>query len=90
MSVRNIILNYADSVKAAILTAAGTALTGIMDAMGLIPEMLGNIPAIIASCLSLVLIYTHWRKGRSEYNKTIIETEILKAKLKALRRSKDG
>lgn len=86
MNARETLLHYAENLKVAIFTSVATALTGISDAMEWIPDLLGEVATIIGIILSLVLIYTHWRKGRSEYNKTLIETEILKAKLAEIER----
>lgn len=89
MSVKENILSFVESKLSAMLTSAATVLSGIGSAMAWIPEILGYIATSIGIVLSLVLIYTHWRKGRSEYNKTLIETEILKAKLAKIERLND-
>jgi predicted site-specific integrase-resolvase len=41
---------------------------------------LGELATIIGIVLSIVLIYTHWRKGRIEYKKTQLEITILMEK----------
>jgi len=85
MSVKNYLLNYVESVKAAVITVVATVFSGAVDAMELIPEMLGTIATITGIILSCVLIYTHWRKGRVEHTKTLLENEILRAELKEIR-----
>lgn len=90
MSVRETLLSYAENLKMAIFTSVATVATGVSGVMEWIPnDFLATIATIIGIVLSLVLIYTHWRKGRSEYNKTLVETEILKAKLAEIERLND-
>lgn len=90
MSEKNILLSYAENFKAAVLTSVATVITGLSDALELIPGMLGDIATVTGIVLSSVLIYTHWRKGRIEHTKTLIETEILKAELEQIRSKKDA
>jgi len=86
MSVKETLLNFAENLKTAIFTSVATVVTGASDVMGWIPDLLGTIAAVVGITLSLVLIYTHLRKGRSEYDKTMIEIEILKSELTEMRK----
>ena len=53
----------------------GTGLGTILDA---IPNDIGKLATVVGIILSSVLIYTHSRKGRIEYEKTQLEILILK------------
>ena len=49
--------------------------------MGVTGMVFGTVATLVGIVLSLVLIYTHWRNGRAEYNKTKLEMELLKREL---------
>tara|TARA_R110000822_G_scaffold23472_2_gene72555 strand:+ start:72 stop:365 length:294 start_codon:yes stop_codon:yes gene_type:complete len=49
--------------KAATLVATGTISTGLGSFLDLIPNDIGKLATLIGIALSLVLIYTHSRKG---------------------------
>jgi hypothetical protein len=42
---------------------------------------LSEIATLVGIVLSCVLIYTHWRKGRADYEKAQLEIELLKRKV---------
>ena len=67
-------------VKTAALVSTTTAGTGLGTVLNLIPDEIGKLATLVGIVLSTVLIYTHWRKGRSEYQKTMLEILILKEK----------
>ena len=46
----------------------------------MIPNDIGKAATLVGMVLSSVLIYTHFRKGRIEYEKTHLEILILKEK----------
>ena len=87
MSAKNTIINFAENIKAAIVTALATVATGTANTLKLFPDdFIADLATLIGIILSLVLIYTHWRKGRAEYKKTTVETDILKAELAEMRK----
>lgn len=72
-----------ENTKVAATTASSTAVTGYtFDVLGMIPDDIGKLASLVGIVLSLVLIYTHWRKGRADLEKTRLEVEVLKMKLK--------
>lgn len=40
-------------------------------------DVLAKIATVAGILLSLVLIYTHWRKGRAEHRKIMMEIDVL-------------
>lgn len=86
MSAKENILSFAESKISAMITSAGTVLSGVITAMEWIPEVLGYIATSIGIILSLVMIYNQFRNGRADHAKTIAETKILNAKLVKLER----
>jgi len=91
MSVKDNLLHYAENLKTAIFTSVATVVTGVSGVMDWIPnDFLATTATIIGMMLSLVLIYTHWRKGRAEYKKTMLEADILKAELAEMRRNQSS
>ncbi len=89
MNVKQHILNFVESKVSAILTSAGTVLTGVSSAMEWIPEVLGFIATFIGIILSVVLIYTHLRNGRAEHKKIKTETKLLNMKVENLERQRN-
>ena len=69
-------------VKTAIVVAAGSVSSGLGTVFNLIPDDIGNLATLTGIILSSVLIYTHWRKGRIEYEKTRLEIELMKKNIK--------
>ena len=69
-----------DDPKTAALVSVATTGTGISTVLELIPDDIGKLATVIGIILSSVLIYTHYRKGRSEYKKTMLEITILEEK----------
>lgn len=59
-------------------TTTGSGLGVILD---LIPDEIGKLATVVGIVLSVVLIFVHLRKGYIEHKKTMLEVEILKAKL---------
>jgi hypothetical protein len=74
------LIELAENTRVAGSVAAATTGTGLGTILDLIPENIGKLATLIGIVLSLVLIYTHWRKGRIEYEKTRLEIMILKKK----------
>lgn len=68
----------AGNAKVAITVATATIGNGIATVLNAIPPEIGKLATLTGIVLSSVLIYTHWRKGRAEYAKTMLEIEILK------------
>ena len=69
-----------NDIKVAWLTGVGTMGTGIGTILEMIPENIGKLATLIGIILSVVLIFTHFRKGLVEYEKTKLEIVILKEK----------
>lgn len=57
--------------------SAMTTGTGLGTFLDMIPNDIGKLATLVGIALSLVLMYTHWRKGRIEYRKTQLEIKIL-------------
>lgn len=71
---------FVSNPKIAGAVSAGTTTTGLGTILDFIPGEIGKLATLVGICLSLVLIYTHWRKGRIEYQKTQLEIKILMEK----------
>ena len=80
MSVKNGLIELGQSAKVASLVSTVTTGTGLGTILDLIPHNIGKLATLVGIVLSLVLIYTHLRKGHLEYKKTLLEIEILKKK----------
>lgn len=78
MSVRNAVEQVVTSPKVAGSVSAVTTGSGLGTVLDVIPNDIGKLATLIGIILSLVLIYTHWRRGRVEYEKTRLEIAILK------------
>lgn len=93
MSVKEGLQELASNPKIASTVSAATTTTGIGTCLEWIPNEIGKLATLVGIVLSLVLIYTHWRNGRIEYQKTQLEIAILKEKeadrLDAARRRKE-
>lgn len=76
MSVTNLV----SDIKVAWATVMGTIGSGMGTALEMIPNDIGKLATLVGIILSSVLIYTHFRKGRIEYEKTQLEISILKDK----------
>lgn len=69
-------------IKIAIVTSGMTTLGGISHIIELIPDtLLSKITLMTGICLSIVLIYTHLRKGNAELEKLRLESALLTRKL---------
>jgi len=73
-------MSVTSDLKVAWLTVTGTMGSGLGTILELIPNDIGKLATLIGIILSTVLIYTHWRKGRVEYEKTKLEIKILMEK----------
>lgn len=80
MSVKDGLTELAQNPKVASAVSTVTTGTGIGTFLDLIPDDIGKLATLVGIVLSSVLIYTHWRKGRIEYQKTQLEILILKEK----------
>jgi hypothetical protein len=78
--VTDAIVEAVTSPKIASAVASVTTGTGIGTIFDLIPDDIGKLATLIGILLSSVLIYTHWRKGRIEYEKTRLEILLLQQK----------
>ena len=72
--------NLLIDAKVAGATAAATTGTGLATILEMIPNDIGKLATLVGIILSVVLIYTHWRKGRIEYKKIQLEIAILEGK----------
>jgi len=80
LNVKEVIQELATNPKTASVVSTLTTSTGIVTILDLIPNDIGKLATVVGIILSTVLIYTHWRKGRIEYEKTKLEITILKEK----------
>ena len=81
MNVKENVLSFIENKVSASLTGAGTVISGVSSAMEWIPEVLGYTATTIGIILSSVMIYNQIRNGKSEREKTGLETDVLRAKL---------
>lgn len=72
--------NLVSDIKIAWVTVMGTIGSGLGTVLEMIPNDIGKLATLVGIILSSVLIYTHFRKGRIEYEKTHLEILILKEK----------
>lgn len=80
MNVKEGLAELAQSPKIASAVSTVTTGTGLGTFLDIIPNDIGKLATLIGIILSTVLIYTHWRKGRIEYQKTQLEILVLKEK----------
>lgn len=80
MSVKEGLTELAQNPKVASAVSTITTGTGLGTFLDLIPNEIGKLATLVGIVLSSVLIYTHWRKGRIEYQKTQLEIMILMEK----------
>lgn len=90
MSVSEGVQQLANNPKIASGVAALTTGTGLGTVLDWIPDEIGKLATLVGIALSVVLIYTHWRKGRIEYKKTQLEISILKQKEAQLLQDQSG
>lgn len=77
----NILNDIATDPKVGTTVAGFTSATGLGTTLSWIPEDIGKLATVVGIVLSLVLIYTHLRKGRSEYKKVQLEIALLERKI---------
>jgi len=65
-----------EDVKTAVAVATGTTATGVSTWLEYIPDDIGKLATVVGVILSIVLIYSHIKKGRLERRK--LELEIRK------------
>ncbi len=80
MSAKEGLTELAQNPKIASAVSTVTTGTGLGTFLDLIPNDIGKLATLVGIVLSSVLIYTHWRKGRIEYEKTQLEILVLKEK----------
>lgn len=80
MSVKEGLTELAQNPKVASAVSTVTTGTGLGTFLDVIPNDIGKLATLVGIVLSSVLIYTHWRKGRIEYEKTQLEILVLKEK----------
>ena len=80
MSVQEQALQAAANPKIAAAVSLVTTSTGVSTWLSWIPDDIGKLATLVGIALSVVLIYTHLRKGRAEYQKLQLEIEILREK----------
>lgn len=81
MNAKEQLLNFVESKATAVLTSAGTVVSGVGSTMAWIPEVLGYTATTIGIILSSIMIYNQLHNGKAERKKTYLETEVLTAKL---------
>lgn len=77
MMLRQIATELAQNDKVAASVAAATASSGAATWFDWIPGDVGKVATVVGIVLSIVLIYTHWRKGRAEHRKIMMEIDVL-------------
>lgn len=80
MSIESLVNDVRIGATVSTITT-GSGLGVILD---LIPDDIGKLATVVGIVLSVVLIFTHLRRGYIENKKIMIEVEILKAKLPLL------
>lgn len=80
MSVREQLAHVVTNVKVGAATAAGTTGTGAATFFDLIPDDIGKLASCFGIVLTSILIFTHLRKGRLDYEKTKLEIAIMREK----------
>ncbi len=80
MSVKEGLAELAQNPKIASVVSTVTTGTGLGTFLDVIPNDIGKLATLVGIVLSSTLIYTHWRKGRIEYQKTQLEILVLKEK----------
>jgi len=78
MIIKQVVSEVVQNPRIASAVASATTGTGLGTILDLIPNDIGKLATLIGIILSSVLIYTHWRKGRIEYEKTRLEILHLK------------
>ena len=81
MSLKESLSNVTGDVRLGVGTAAAPTSTGLGMVLDYIPDDIGKLASCVGIVLSSVLIYTHIRKGRAEYEKIKLETEKLKSSM---------
>lgn len=61
------------SAKTAVVTASGTAASGLAQFLGLIPDEIGKLATLLGICLTIVML-GYWR---TQSKKAQIELELL-------------
>lgn len=87
--VREYLGDVLGATKSAAGVAAATIGSGVGLVLSLIPDDIGKAATAVGLVLSLVLIYTHWRNGRAEYQKKQLEILLLQRELTPKRRAGD-
>lgn len=75
--LKHVATELAQNDKVAATVAAVTTSSGAATWFQWIPSDIGKIATLAGILLSLVLIYTHWRKGRAEHRKILMEIDVL-------------
>ncbi len=77
MSVKEVFQGVISNPKIASSVSAATTTTGLGTILEWVPNDIGKLATLVGIMLSLVLIYTHLRRGQIEYQKTKLEMTIL-------------
>lgn len=80
MMLKQFANELAQNDKIAATVAAATTGSGTATMFEWIPADVGKLATVAGILLSIVLIYTHWRKGRIEYRKIKMEIDVLAEK----------
>jgi hypothetical protein len=81
MSLKESVASLTEDARVAYGTAGATTATGAGTFLDVIPDDIGKLASCFGIVLSIVLIYTHIRKGAAEFNKIRLETEELKKRM---------
>lgn len=71
----------AQNAKVAAAVSAGTATTGTMTWLEVIPSDIGKAATLVGIILSSVLIVTHWTKHKNGKKEHDLRMEVLQAEL---------
>ena len=80
MSAKEVLHELVQNPKVAWSMSTLTTGSGLGTILDAIPNDIGKLATVVGIILSSVLIYTHSRKGRIEYEKTQLEILVLKEK----------
>lgn len=75
--LKHVVTELAQNDKVAATVAAVTTSSGAATWFNWIPSDIGKIATLVGIVLSIVLIITHWRKGRAEHRKLMMEIDVL-------------
>lgn len=89
MSVKEQFIQYATSIKTAVITGAATTGTGVGTWFDVIPDDIGKLAALVGVILTSVLIVVHVTKLIFDFKKCKLEIELMRAEAARLQAAED-